>query len=378
MNPLFRTAAIAPLVLISIAVADVAVANPDKGFPKSADVHDDGSVTFRVIATKAEQVEVRGSFLAKGEKSLPMKKNEKGVWEATTEPLQPEVYSYSFRVDETYVLDPHNRWYKGWRRSANLFLVPGKPALIWERQNVPQGVVHQHSIWSDELKMHRELYVYTPPGYEDSDQSLPVLYLLHGSGDDASAWTRVGLANVIADNLIASGKMKPMVIVMPHGHAPSKDHDAIANNEAWWEMNNQRVMGSFFRDYVPFVKANYRVSTLPEQNAIAGLSMGGGQALQFGMTHPEMFRSVLAYSAGTPDSRKKIDQRFAGVTPDSKIKRLWIACGKDDFLLKRNKMFLEWLDAKGIDYQWTLTEGGHSWPVWRAYLSESLPLLFQD
>ena len=352
--------------------------NPDFNFPKSAEVHADGTVTFRLIAPNAKNVELIGSVVPKGQKRIRMEKSGKDRWKTTVGPLKPEIYSYSFSVDGTYTLDPHNRWFKGWRRSGNLLLVPGDPKRLWEIQNVPHGSVHHHTIHSESLGTSRDVFVYTPPGYSKTNDDYPVLYLLHGSGDDASAWTRVGRAHFIADNLIAERKMRPMVIVMPYGHAPANELEKFEFRDEWYKTNNRLMIKSFQVDCVPFVRQQYRISEQANETAIAGLSMGGGQALEIGLLYPEQFPWILAYSSGLPEKRGGIEERFAGVTESAKRKLLWIGCGKDDFLLKNNELFCQWLDEKNIEYQWLKTEGGHAWPVWREYLSQTLPLLFQS
>ncbi len=352
--------------------------NPDQGFPKSCEVHSDGSVTFRFIADSAESVVIKSGVLPKNKAG--MVRGENNWWEFTTEPAEPGIYDYSFLVDGVLTLDPHNRWIKGWRRSANMLEIPSDPPGIWQFSDVPHGVIHHHHFYSDVLKAKREVFVYTPPGYDEKSKKLPVLFLLHGSGDDASAWTNVGRVHFIADNLIAAGKMKPMVIVMPYGHAtmPGVAPETLTEGDSWYLNNDNSVMADFFETLLPFAQKSYRISEDPEMRAITGLSMGGSQALSFGLNHPEQFRWVGGFSSGVPGDADKVTARYPTFDPSADFKLVWIACGKNDFLLDRNNFFHGWLDQKGLKHTYKLTEGGHSWPVWRNYIEEFLPLLFTD
>ncbi len=357
-------------------VAMSAEGNPDSRFPKSPEVNEDGSVTFRFLAPQAKEVRVSGSV---SPESLRLEKTATGLWQGTTGPLDPGIYDYRFEVDGTYALDPHNRWLKPWRRSSNQVLVPGDPPKLWERQEVPQGTVHQHTYFSEKLAVHREFFVYTPAAYREGDEPLPVLYLLHGSGDDASGWITVGRAPLIADNLIAQGKAKPMLIVMPlgHGNLPGIDMDAIDDGDRWFRENDKAVRESFFGEVIPMVESRYRVETKPGGRAIAGLSMGGGQALEFGLSRPDVFDWVAGFSSAAPKDEAEA-AREIGDLADASFRMIWLGCGEKDFLLDRNKFFHGWLEERGIEHTWRLTKGGHTWDVWRDYLIEVLPLLFEE
>ena len=358
---------------VSLAIFTMnAEANPDSGFPQSPEVHADGKVTFRLIAPGAEKVEIR-SRLVDGKASLV--KGEKDLWEFTTETVEPGIYGYRFLVDGMHTMDPHNRWVKGWRVSENLVEVPADPPAVWQQADVPHGVVHHHHFRSDVLKTDREVFVYTPPGYgAEPEREYPVLYLLHGSGDDASAWTAVGRAHFIADNLIAAGKIEPFVIVMPYGHGqrPGVDKEALQEKRAWYRENNAAVFADFFQSVIPLAEETYRLKTGPENTAIAGLSMGGGQALELGLNFPGRFGWVAGFSSGVPQNPEAASEQYGGLDPEASWKRIWIACGRDDFLLDRNEFFHSWLNEKGIDHDYELTEGGHQWFVWRDYLESWL------
>lgn len=361
------------LILIA-AVPHDSAGNPDAGFPKSPEVHPDGRVTFRLKAPRAESVELR-SRLVDGK--APLQKGADGLWTLTIGPAAPGIYPYRFEVDGMHTLDPHNRWVKGWRVSENLVEIPADPPAPWQVADVPHGVVHRHAYRSGPLKTDRELLVYTPPGYEeDPARHYPVLYLLHGSGDDATAWTAVGRAHHIADHLIAAGKVEPLVIVMPygHGHRPGVEMDAITDRAAWSRENNTAVFADFFQSVVPLAENAYRLKPGAAHTAIAGLSMGGGQAMELGLNHPEKFGWVAGFSSGVPGNAESAAEQFGGLDPGATWKKVWIACGRDDFLLERNDFFHSWLKEKGIEHDYQLTEGGHQWYVWRDYLEQWLSM----
>lgn len=362
-----------------IAQLHSAPGNPDADFPKSPEVHADGRVTFRVIAPGAEKVLLKGAVAA-GENALAPAADGKGLWEITVGPVEPGLHDYWFDIDGVYTLDPHNRAFKAWRRSANLVEVPADPPAAWQLTAVPHGTLHRHAYHSVPLQTERECFVYTPPGYEDDPaRRYPVLFLLHGSGDDASGWTAVGRAHCIADNLIAAGVAEPLVIVMPHGHAhrPGVDPDAIEDRAEWYRENDAAMADDFFRSVVPLVEKTYRLQDGPDRAAIAGLSMGGGQSLRIGLNHPEKFAWVAGFSSAVPADEKAAAEQYAAFDPRAARRRIWIGCGRSDFLLDRNDFFHGWLDAKSVPHEYVLTEGGHAWPVWRGYLEIWLRGLFR-
>jgi len=354
--------------------ATLAAGNPDSRYPESPQIHVDHSVTFRVIARNAEKVELKASFVNK--EQATMKKGKNDTWEVTVGPLEGGIYDYYFSVDGTTVLDPHNRQFKKWRASRNMFEIPSDPPALWDLQRVPHGTVRHHEFYSDNLKTHRQVVVYTPAGYEDNGRkTYPVLFLLHGSGDDATAWTEGGKAHRIADNLIAANEMNPMIIVMPHGHAhqPGIRLRDLSSDDYSRE-NFDSVHSDFFRELIPFVQKNYRVAASRDEWSIAGLSMGGAQALRIGLNHPERFSTVGAFSSGVSGDLEVIQSRYARMKQinEADTQQIWIACGKDDRLLDRNQTFHKWLVTEGVDHTYKLTSGGHSWPVWRNYLGEFL------
>jgi len=263
----------------------------------SPEVHSDGRVTFRLNAPNAKRVGVNVQFV---QGLRLMTRSKTGVWSVTLGPAEPEIYEYNFVVDGLQIVDPANSWLKVWVRTAkNLVEVSGKEPMFFQQQEVPHGTVHLHKYRSKSLGVTRGLYVYTPPGYETSQNvRYPVLYLLHGMGDSEDAWTVVGRANVIVDNLLAKDKTRPLVIVMPYGHTPSAPPDmrSIGNYGAF-----ERDM---IEDVIPYVQKRYHVSSNRNDRAIAGLSMGGGQALAVGLGNLELFGWVGAFSSAVPKDRK--------------------------------------------------------------------------
>ena len=341
----------------------------------SPEVLPDRSVVFRVLAPNATEVTLSGEW-TNGVKQ--MSKDAKGVWTLTVGPIEPDLYGYSFFIDGFQTLDPANSAVKPMRSPrASILDVPGKQPALHDFQNVPHGAVHQHAYASQSLGKRRSLMVYTPPGYElQATNRYPVLYLFHGAGDNEGTWTALGRAQWIADNLLAQGKCRPLILVMTDGHAQSP-----AAAGASPELRGQ-AMGAFQRDLLqdvmPFVEANYRARPGPTNRAIIGLSMGGGQSLTIGLNHPELFAWVGGMSAAVVNPEETLKAALADATAsNARLKLLWFACGKDDFLLKQNKQLDELLNARGIQHEFKLTEGNHSWPVWRRYLADFLPLVFR-
>jgi len=336
----------------------------------SPDVHDDGRVTFRMRAPEAKSVGVKVQF-AQGLQA--MTKGESGVWSVTLGPAEPDIYSYSFTVDGLQVVDPANSWLKVWLRTAqNLVEVPGNKPMFFSEQQVPHGTVHRHRYLSKSLGVTRGLYVYTPPSYETNRAAkYPVLYLFHGFGDDESAWTVVGRANVIVDNLLAQNKARPLIIVMPYGHTPSTPPEmrSIGRYEAFEKDLTADVIG--------YVEKNYRVSAKQKDRAIAGLSMGGGQSLTVGLGNLDTFGWVGAFSSAVPRDEKLEELLDRPESINEKLNLLWIGCGRKDFLFEANQKFFERLKADGIEHVAHITDGAHDWRIWRRYLNEFVPLLFK-
>jgi enterochelin esterase-like enzyme len=362
------------LLLAALVCAGALQAGAQQPAPiESPVVSADGRVTFSIQAPNAHGVAVHGI------RHLPdqaMARDDKGVWSVTVGPLPPDLYEYSFSIDGAVVTDPHDRDIKKYFSSVSLFEVPGRPPILAEFQAVPHGVVH-HQFYASRVRgIDAGMEVYTPPGYDPRAPTLyPVVYLLHGFGDREEAWIDVGRANAIADNLIAQGRIVPPIIVMPYGHpVPVGERFAMRD---YGDRNDAAMEKDLLGQVIPLIERDYRADPRAERRAIAGLSMGGGQSLLIGLGHPELFRWVGAFSAGGPEGN--FDTRFAAVAgdPATRPHLLWMAVGRDDDLLKRNAELHDWLAQKGIANTWVVSDGGHEWANWRAYLPQFLELAFK-
>ena len=356
----------------------------------------DGSVTFRLYAPKAVTVEVEGDFLT-GRNRAAMKEGKDGVWTyTTTTDLQPELYSYKFRVDGMDWLDPSNVYRSRDIASfTNIFIVSkaeGDKGSLYSVNNVPHGNVNR--VWYDSptLKTQRRMTVYTPAGYEEGKGLYPVLYLLHGAGGDEEAWTTLGRAAQIMDNLIAQGKAKPMIVVMPNGNtdcdaAPGEWHKGMYK-PSFRGHQDSRPVASFeesFKDIVSYMDKHYRTLANKKNRAICGLSMGGGHSYNISKLYPDTYNYVGLFSAAvslggrgngnqgvSPEVEKQLKTLF-----DKKPALYWIAIGKTDFLYEGNKTYREYLDSKGYPYEYVESEGGHIWRNWRDYLTLFAQRLFK-
>jgi enterochelin esterase family protein len=299
----------------------------------------------------------------------------------TTAPLAPDYYGYSISVDGVRSLDPYNHGLVPNLISAGNYVhVPG-PTLPWEVNDVPRGEVHHHFYKSAVADDQRDFYVYTPPGYDPTAKTTyPVLYLLHGFSDDASGWTAVGRANVIFDNLIAQGKAKPMIVVMPLGYGTM---EMITLGWGAWghtdvrERNFTKFREALLTEVMPRVESEYRVTKDRDSRAIAGLSMGGSESLLTGLNNLDKFAWVGAFSSGgIPDDFQK-DFPGLDAKANQQLRLLWIACGTEDRLITVNRSLREWLKTKGITHTDIETPGMHTWMVWRRNLAEFAGLVFR-
>jgi len=345
---------------------------PFTAFP-APEVLPDRRVFFRVHAPRARHVTLEG---LPGVRGRPMSRFPDGVWHATLGPMRPGIYNYHFKVDGAVFTDPRNRQAQPGFVSASLLEVPGDGTERWAQRRVPHGVVHRHRYMSAARGREAAFQIYTPAGYRDRALApLPVLYLLHGFGEDERSWDEIGRASSIADNLIFDGAMKPCVIVMPHGHpvavtSPVKD--------SYFEGNAAAMERELLEEIVPMTGAFYRVRQDAASRAIAGVSMGGGQALRTGLRHPALFGAIAAFSARPPVSQlDAFLQNTAGKpgSPTHPRGPIWVGCGHEDFLFGENQRFVQMLAARGIPHSWNATAGGHEWGVWRGYLAQALPVL---
>jgi enterochelin esterase-like enzyme len=341
----------------------------------SPEVGADRRVTFRLAAPKATEVTVSGDF-----EPTPkaMTKGEGGVWSYTTPPLEPAVYSYSFSVDGVPTAEPFNTALKAsaiWGLQS-MVEVRGAAPAPYEVRDVPHGAVTIIRYRSKVTGGPRGLYVYTPPGYDaEAKTKYPVLYLLHGYGDDESSWTAVGRANYIADNLLTEGGARPMLIVMPNGHSlPPPTPAELRTRERWFPDNTESFERELLSEIIPAVESRFRVRAGQAHRAVAGLSMGGGESLTVGLRHPELFGWVAGFSSAVSYVEGSLGGRLPADDPRRRL--LWLGVGRQDFLFDDNQKFEIALAGRNVRHVWNPTLGAHTWPVWRAYLGLLLPELF--
>lgn len=365
-------------LILSALILTAAVLAQAPGPPavNSPEVYADRRVTFRIRAPKASDVSFFGDWMAVGS-SEKMSKDAEGVWSITLGPLPPSIYLYSFTVDGVTIADPVNPRIKlRSQTSASMVEIRGDTPELWQPQNVAHGSVQID--WQSSKVLPgdpRWIWVYTPPGYEkEQARKYPVLYLFHGSNDTAAGWTLAGNANFILDNLIAAHKAVPMIVVMPYGHAVpfGSPREQQAKNTAIFE---EYVL----KDVMPYVESRYRIAPGRENRAIAGLSMGGGQSLTIGFDHLDLFSAVGAFSAAVPaDFATRYESALkASKDTNSKLRALWIGCGRQDSLFERSQKLSDLLKANNIQHTFRATEGRHTYTVWRQYLGEFVPLLFR-
>jgi enterochelin esterase family protein len=348
---------------------------------KSPQVNSDRSITFRYYDPGAKRVTVEVDWLGK---PIAMEKGDEGVWSYTTKPLAPQIYSYSFYTDGHNVFDPGNL-----NVSPNLFFhdsmveVPGDGPQPWDATAIPHGELHRHLYTSKIIRGltgEQEPYlVYTPPGYDEhAAKPYPVLYLLHGWSQTEASWTTNLKANLILDSLLAAGKAKPMVVVMPLGYG---DMEFMESWDVWQQPkrieNNLSLFSDALRtDIIPQVEAEYHVSKDRQDRAIAGLSMGGLESLTIGLAHTDMFAWVGGMSAAVhalpyPAPLPGLDAKKAD------LKLLWVACGTSDGLIGANRKLVGYLKGQGLNVVAVETPGAHVSQVWRDNLLHLAPLLFQ-
>lgn len=362
----------------------------------SPQINADNTVTFRISARDAAKVTVSGEWQEGQGAAQELVKDDAGVFSLTTSPLRPELYGYTFNVDGVTLIDPANvQVRRDGTRYQSFFIVPGTESdLYFHKEKVPHGTVSKVWYNSPVIGFDRRVYIYTPAGYEGGTAKYPVFYLLHGAGGDEDAWTNMGRAAQIMDNLIAQGKSKPMIVVMTNGNGnqagAQNEVPAIQAGASQGVPAAQRTGGSFeehlVKDLVPFIEKNYRVLTGRDNRALAGLSMGGMHTQTITNNNPGMFGYIGVFSMGimnmggqNQDPAKAEAERNAKLEALKKsgYKLYWIACGKDDFVYNGVVTLRETLDKLNFKYVYRESSGGHTWANWRIYLSEFAPMLFK-
>jgi len=340
----------------------------------SPQVAPDGRITFRLYAPEAKSVTLRGEFLDFFQPPLALVKDELGVWSATTEPVLNGAYRYNFIVDGATVLDSRNPETSATATSAQSLVDVSTTAddIQAARAGVPHGAISTVYYDSPVAGGPRRLHLYLPPGY-DKGKNYPVLYLIHGGGDADESWPTVGRAGFILDNLIAAGKARPMVLVFPAGGVKG-GQPMVADPD------KDPFTAELMTVIIPYIEGNYHVSAQPEDRALAGLSMGGIQALNIGLTHTQQFRYVGVFSSGWfPPDLKAFDDKYGATLGQEtgRLKLLWVAYGAADIAKPQALKVLKMFDGHGVKYTAEETPGGHTWANWRLYLSQFAPLLFR-
>jgi enterochelin esterase-like enzyme len=354
---------------------------------KSVEQLPDGRVTFRLCAPEAKEARVTSNdideaiplgFMPGSTRGLVMTRDDTGLWSATTAvPVAPDVYRFNFQVDGARVPDPQGTTFSHERVGTNStfeIFGPEGEFQTW-KQDVPHGTVSRIEYWSDALGQKRSAMVYTPPGYMKDAGRYPVLYLVHGAGDSYDSWTSVGHAHLILDNLIAAGKARPMIVVMPFGHTPDRpDVNMLVNTDF-----GDDLIG----DLIPHVDETFRTLADQPNRAMAGLSMGGAHTLRFGLTHPELFDHIGIFSMGlgllgadeVPSYQAANDTALKRAAEELDL--VYYAMGTDDFLYGTVAPTRAMLGKYGIDHVYNESAGGHTWVNWRRYLADFAPRLFR-
>ena len=358
---------------------------PGAEFPR---LNSDMSATFRVKAEQAQKVQLQLDF----GQFYEMAKSADGFWEVTTRPLLTGFHYYAIAVDGFPANDPGSRTFFAARKEVSGLEVPGPESDFFAVKNVPHGTVRTEWYYSNTTGETRRIFVYTPPGYDHSGVRYPVLYLQHGYGEDESGWSDQGHENFILDNLIAAHQAKPMIVVnengqpgpgfQPPGAPRAGEKPPPVENLARYFMNDRystfdKIISN---DLISYIDANFRTVPDREHRAIAGLSMGGAQALRIGLGHTDKFAYVGSFSPAIyiTDITRDYDGELAKPAKlNQQLRLLWIGIGSDDFLFAPVKSSHETLEKAGIRHVWVESTGAHVWTVWRKYLADFTPRLFQ-
>ena len=362
----------------------------------SPEVTAERRVSFRLYAPQAREVRLTASDIPGIGQNSRLTKADDGVWEVMLGPLDSGAYRYNFNVDGVATIDPRNPVVSESNNNVwSLVYVPGSD--LFDSRDVAHGAIAEVTYKSSTLGRDRRMHIYTPPGYENGRDRYPVFYLLHGAGDNDDSWSTVGRAGFILDNLIATAKARPMVVVMPAGHTSRTQANVIGRSAT------DEFVADFVADVMPYVEKRYRVLTDRANTAIAGLSMGGLQTLEVAIPRLERFAYIGVYSSGligafpnaagrggaaaapapatAPAAPVEWEQRYAAKLDDAGLKKglrlLWFGTGKEDFLLSTTNATVDLFKRHGFSPVFVESPGGHTWINWRNYLSEFAPLLFR-
>ncbi|WP_337042268.1 alpha/beta hydrolase [Emticicia sp. 17c] len=353
----------------------------------SPQVNADKSVTFRYLAPLASEVKLSGQFL---KAPIAMVKDAQGIWSVTTEAVKPDIYPYSFQVDGVTVMDPANvAFFPNERFKASLVEIPDDKPSVYSVRDVPHGTISYEYYPSVEGSTGT-LVVYTPPGYtKEQARKYPVFYLISGTTDTEETFYKVGKINFILDNLIADGKAKPMIVVMPYGNPAARIAEQkglpkpadIMNRDSEDAVKRAKFFETdLITNIIPYIEKSYRTLNNRDNRAIAGFSRGGGQTLRAAFNNMDKFAWVCSYASYI--SPAEMDKGFSHIgnnasETNKQLKLLWSGIGTDDFLYKGTVEFEDYLKAKKVNFKSYVTDGGHTWMNVKKYLNETLPLLFQ-
>lgn len=402
-------------IVIGLLLPAVTFAQPDPGAAarpqaprlRSPEIHADRTVTFRFFAPRSREVTLNGSW--EGGADLRMQKDDAGVWSVTVGPMAPQLWGYWFLADGVKALDPNNgEVQRDGNRYDNLLMISGPESDLWDFKDVPHGTVEQVWYPSPTLdQVRRRMYVYLPPDYKDTTAKYPVLYLLHGGGGDEDAWTTMGRATIIMDNLIAAGKAKPMIVVMPNGNAAQTVSQGYGYGptpapqqvvapapppiQAAQQMVGQQAArppqppqpyeGSYphslVQDVIPFVERYYRVVADKDHRAIAGLSMGGGHTLTATNHNPGVFGWIAVFSSGPRGGVDETMTKQLAAVKAAGVHHYWTGAGTTDTARERMIDVHSALETLGFETSYKEIPGRHYWFLWRDFLGDYAQLLFK-
>lgn len=351
----------------------VAIVSPEIG---------EKNVTFRISAPNAKLVRLYGSWMPAANSSVNMMKDTLGTWSVSIATPAPELYTYNFIVDGFNVTDANNVFMqRDGTRYLSVLLVPGEKTENYFEANKRGNL---EKVWynSPTIGKDRRMFIYTPYGYTNSTEKYPVLYLLHGGGGDEDAWSTMGRACQILDNLIEKGLAVPMICVMPNGNPTQAAAKTQMIAETTLDRNNPSTANlyihSIVKDIIPYVEKNYRVIADPDHRAVSGLSMGGGHTLSVTNEYPGTFKWILPLSMGigANSNQAEYDAKLQGVK-NAGYKLYWVGVGNSDFVWESAKNLDAALTRNGMEHTFFVTEGGHTWANWRVYLNTFAQLLFK-
>ena len=353
----------------------------------------EGKITFRLVAPEAKTVQLTGGFMPTKKVTYnnramdvpvpaDMTKNGQGVWELTMDLPQPDLYTYNFILDGVSVNDPLNvLQQRDGVRYLSIVIIPGEFTANYFEANQRGNL---RKVWYDSptLQLNRRMYVYTPYGYDDpknAGKRYPVLYLFHGAGGDEDAWSNMGRACQILDNLIEKGKAEPMIVVMPNGNPGQQAAKTLQLPEKPFVWNDPATRNSYIhsvaKDVIPYIDSHFRTLTDKAHRAVAGLSMGGGHTLALSGNYPEMFDYICPLSCGSQDTPEN-NALLANIKKTG-YKLYWVGCGDADFAYPGTQVLDKMLTKQSMEHTMFISGGGHTWTNWRYYLNNFVPLLFK-